>query len=98
MATGCFLIPELRHQEGERPRGARHRKTEAQKEHFIAHNARKRCIKKKLQGIRDRFQKDFRFLDAQLKVGRSEAKCIEMDEDAQKYFTYRMSSEEFERF
>ena len=29
-----------------RPHGARHGKTEAQKEHFIAHNARKRCIKK----------------------------------------------------
>ena len=26
--------------------GARHGKTEAQKEHFIAHDARKRCIKK----------------------------------------------------
>ena len=29
-----------------RPHGARHGKTEAQKEHFAAHNARKRCIKK----------------------------------------------------
>ena len=28
-----------------RPRGARHGKTEAQKEHFIAHNARRRCLK-----------------------------------------------------
>ena len=28
-----------------RPHGARHGKTEAQKEHFIAHNARKRCVK-----------------------------------------------------
>ena len=31
----------------ERPHGARHGKTDAQKEHFVAHNARKRCIKKK---------------------------------------------------
>ena len=30
----------------ERPRGARHGKTEAQKKHFVAHDARKRCIKK----------------------------------------------------
>ena len=29
-----------------RPHGNRHGKTEAQKEHFIAHNLRKRCIKK----------------------------------------------------
>ena len=31
--------------------GARHGKTEAQKEHFVAHNARKRCIKKNYEGI-----------------------------------------------
>ena len=29
-----------------RPHGAGHGKTDAQKEHFVAHNARKRCIKK----------------------------------------------------
>ena len=31
------------------------------------------------------------------KIGRSEAKCIEMDEVAQKDFTYHLSSEEYER-
>ena len=41
-----------------RPRGARHGKTEAQKQHFIAHNARRRCLKKKLEEIHDRFQRD----------------------------------------
>ena len=41
-----------------RPRGAGHGKTEAQKEDFIAHNARRRCIKKNFKGIHDRFQKD----------------------------------------
>ena len=50
-------------------------KLKHRKEHFIAHNARKRCIKKGLQGILDRFQKDWRFRDSQLKVGRTEAKC-----------------------
>ena len=38
--------------------GARHGKTDAQKEHFVAHNARKRCIKKNYEGIHDRFQRD----------------------------------------
>ena len=37
------------------PRGARHGKIGAQKEHFIAHNARRRCIKKIFGGIHDRF-------------------------------------------
>ena len=51
----------------ERPRGARHGKTEAQKEHFIAHNARRRCLKKKIEGIHDRFQRDSTYRDSQLK-------------------------------
>ena len=63
-----------------RPHGARHGKTEAQKEHFIAHNARKRWIKKNFNRIHDRFQNDLRSRDAQLKAGRTEEKCIEMDE------------------
>ena len=64
----------------------------------MAHNARKRCIKKGFKGIHDRFQKDLRYRDAQLKADRTEEKCIEMDELAQKDFTYRQSPEEFERY
>ena len=86
-----YVIKKGRHH------GARHCKTEAQKEHFIAHNATKRCIKKNFKGIHHRFQKDLRYRDSQLKVGRTEEKCIEMDELAQKDFTNRPSTEEFER-
>ena len=82
----------------ERPHGNRYGKIEAQREHFIAHNARKRCIKKGFQGIHDRFQKDLRFRDSQLKVDRTEAKCIEMDALAQKDFTYRPAPKEYERY
>ena len=81
----------------ERPRGARHGKTEAQKEHFMAHNVRRRCIKKKFEGIHDRFQKDLIYRDSHLRIGWTEEKCTEMDELAQKDFTYRPSTtEEFE--
>ena len=62
-------------------------KTEAQKEHFIAHNLRKKCIKKNFEGIHDRFQKDFKFSDSQLRIDRTEVMCIQMDEVAQKDFT-----------
>ena len=48
-----------------RPHGDRHGKTEAQREHFIAHNLRKRCIKKNFEGIHDRFQKVLKFRDSQ---------------------------------
>ena len=91
MAIGCCVIKKGR------PRGARHGKTEAQKEHFKAHNARKRCIKKKFKGIHDRFQKDLRFRDSQLKVGRTEEKCIEIGELTKKDFNCRPSTEEFKR-
>ena len=63
----------------ERLDGARHGKTDAQKEHFVAHNARKRCIKKNYDGIHDRFQRDPVFRDSQLKIGWTEEKCIAMD-------------------
>ena len=82
----------------ERPHGNRHGKTEAQKEHFIAHNVRKRCIKKGFRGIHARFQKDLRFRDSQLKIDRTGEICIQMDKDAQKDFTYRMSQDEYLRY
>ena len=66
-----------------RPRGALHGKTEAQKEHFIAHNARRRCLKKNFDGIHERFQRDSTYRDSQLKIGWTEEKCIEMDKLAQ---------------
>ena len=49
-----------------RPRGARHGKIEAQKEYYVAHNARKRCLKKKFEGIHDRFLKDSIYRDSEL--------------------------------
>ena len=65
---------------------------------FLAHNARKRCIKKNFKGIHDRFQRDSVYRDSQLKIGWTEEKCIEMDELAQKDFTHCPSSEEYERY
>ena len=81
-----------------RPHGNRHGKTEEQRKHQIAHNLRKRCINKNFEGIHDRFQKDLTFRDSQLRIDRTEEMCIQMDEVAQKDFTYRMSSDEYMRF
>ena len=81
-----------------RPRGARHGKTEAQKEHFVAHNARKRCIKKNYEGIHDRFLRDAENRDSQLKIGWTEEKCIAMDKLAQEENSYRPSCEDYLRF
>ena len=81
-----------------RPHGNRHGKTEALKEHFIAHNTRKRCIKKGFEGIHDRFQKDFKFRDSELRIDRTEKICIQMDEVAQKDCSYHMTQAEYFRY
>ena len=60
----------------------------AKRKHFIAHNLRKRCIKKNFEGIHDRFQKELTFRDSQLTIDRTEEVCIRMDK------TYRMTEDE----
>ena len=74
-----------------RPHGARHGKTEAQKEHFVAHNALKRCLIRNYEGNRDRFPQDPIYRDSQLKIGWTEEKCIAMDKLAQEDHSYRLS-------
>ena len=81
-----------------RPRGARHGRTEAQKENCIAHNARRRCLKKTFEGIHDRFQKDSTYRDSQLNIDWTEETCIAMDKLAQENHSCCPSSEEFERY
>ena len=81
-----------------RPHGHRYGKTKEQKDHYIAHNLRKGCIKKGFEGIHDRFQNDSTFRESQLSIDRTEEVCIQMDKDAQKDFTYRMSQDECFRY
>ena len=79
-----------------RPHVARHGITEAQKEHYVAHNARKRCLKRNYEGIHDRFLRDPENRDSQLKIGWTGEKCIEMDKLAQEDHSYRLSRGIFE--
>ena len=81
-----------------RPRGARHGKTKVQKEHFIAHNARMRCLKKKFEGIHDCSIKDSTYRDSQLKIGWTEETCIAMDKQAHENHPYCPLPEEFKRY
>ena len=87
-----------------RPHGARHGKTEAQKQYHIAFNAWKRCRKRvdgqeeHYEGIHDRFLRDQVYRDSQLKIGWTEQKCIEMDKLAQEDHSYRLSRDEFQRY
>ena len=84
-----------------RSHGARHGKTEEQKEYHIAWNAWKRCCKKidsqggHFTGIHDRFLRDPVYRESQLLIGWTEQKCKEMDEFAKENQTYHLSTEEF---
>ena len=81
-----------------RPHGHRYGKTKEQKEHHIAHNLRTRCIKRGFEGIHDRFQKDSTFRESEISIDRNEEVCIQMDKDAQKDFTCRMTEDEYFRY
>ena len=76
-----------------RPHDHRYGKTKEQKNHHIAHNLRKRCIKRNFEGIHDRFLKDPVFRESHFEYDRIEEVCIQMDKDAQKNFYYQKKQE-----
>ena len=84
--------------------GARHGKTEVQKQYQKAWNAWKRCCKRvdsqgeHFTGIHDRFLRDPVYRKSQLAIGWSEQKCKEWDELAQEDHTYKLTPEEFRRY
>ena len=97
--TGCSLsIPHYVIKKG-RCHGARHGKTEEQKEYHTAWNAWKRCCKsvdsqgEHFEGIHDRFLRDQVYRESHFLIGWTEQKCIEVDELATKDHTYRLSKE-----
>ena len=87
-----------------RSHGARHGKTEEQKEYQKAWNAWKRCCKKvdsqgeHFTGIHDRFLKDPVYRESQLAIGWTEQKCKELDELAKEDDTCRLTPEEKRRY
>ena len=57
-----------------------------------------RCLKKKFEGIHDRFLKDSTYRDSQLKIGWTEETCRAMDKLAQEDHSYCPLPEEFDRY
>ena len=84
--------------------GARHGKTEEEKEYQKAWNAWKRCCERvdsqgeHYEGIHDRFLRDRVYRESQLLIGWTEQKCIEIDELAKQDHTHRLSKEEIKRY
>ena len=86
------------------PHGARHSKTEVQREYHMAWNPLKRCCKKvdsqgeHFTGIHDRFLRDPVYRESQLAIGSSEQKREEWDELAKEDHTYKHTPEEKKRY
>ena len=84
--------------------GARHDKTEEQKEYHIVWNARKRCCKKvdsqggHFTGIHDRCLRDPVYRESQLAFGWTEQRYKELDELAKEDHTCRLTPEEKRRY
>ena len=84
--------------------GARHGKTEVQREYYLAWNAWKRCCKKvdskgeHFTGIHDRFLRDPIYRESQLAIGWTEEDCKEWDELAQQDHSYTLIQEEYKRY
>ena len=74
------------------------RKLQNKEMHHIAHNLRKRCIKRHFQWIHHRFVNDPEFRASQLEHDRDEEVRIKMDELAQKDFSHHMTQAEYFRY
>ena len=59
---------------------------------------RKRCIKRRFQGIHDRFLNDPEFRASQFEHDRNEEVCIQMDELPQKDYSHHMTQAEYFRY
>ena len=81
-----------------RPHGHRYGKTPEKKEYHLAHNLKKRCIKKHFKGILDRFLRDPDFRTAMLEHDRDEEVCIKWDDLADKDFSHYMTDKEYFRY
>ena len=79
-------------------------KSEEQTYYHQSLNAWKRCRKRSDEagihytGILDRFFEDARYREAQQRLGRTEAKCKEMDALVQEDHTHMATKEELERY
>ena len=82
-------IPEYVIKKG-RPHVHRDGKAPENKENYLAHNLKKRCIKREFTGIHDRFLRDHVFRERMLENNRDEDVCCDWDDLAEEDHTYRM--------
>ena len=79
-----------------RPHGHRYGKKPGDHEYFIANSLKKKCKKKNLLGIHDRFIRDEKFRKNMFDVGRTEEICREMDKLANQDHTHHITPEQIQ--
>ena len=94
MRWNRLSIPEYVIKKG-RPHGHRYGKLPGNREYHQAHNLKKRCIKRQIKGIHDRFLRDHVFRERMIQHNRDEEVCRALDVLAEQDHTYHMSEEEY---
>ena len=74
-----------------RPHGHRYGKKPGYKEYYVANQLKKKCKKKKFQGIHDRFLRVNEFRIPMIEHNRDEAVCRRWDVLADEDHTYHLS-------
>ena len=88
-----FSIPKYYIKKG-RPHGHRYGKKEGDHEYFNANSLKKKCKKRDVLGIHDRFIRDERFRKTMIELGRTEEICREMDKMANEDHTHHITPDE----
>ena len=78
-----------------RPHGHRYGKKTGYKEYYLANQLKKKCKKKKFQGIHDRFLRVNEFRVRMIEHNRDEAGCRRWDVLADEDHTYHLSEKEY---
>ena len=85
-------IPEYIIKKG-RLHGHRYGNTPEKKEYHLAHNLKKRCIKRRFTGINDRYLRDPDFRKSMLEHDRDEEVCRKWDGLAEQDFTFECQNQ-----
>ena len=78
-----------------RPHGHRYGKKPGDKEYYPANQLKKKCKKKKFQGIHDRFLRDHEFRVRMIENHRDEEVCRRRNVLADEDHTYHLSEQEY---
>ena len=90
-------IPEYVIKKG-RPHGHRYGKKTGDREYFSANQLKKKCKKKFLQGIHDRFIRDETSRNRMIENGRDEDVCRQGDALADEDHTHHLTSQEYHHY